>query len=95
MPSSQPQQPKEPRKQPKPPFPEQHLDGTGAEVELEPRPRYQAEAYRPAGKLEGGDDPGPRAGRAPAVRSGLTHPTGVPLSLDTTGVISRCSTCSP
>ena len=39
--------------QPKPPFGAQHLEGTGAESELRPRPRYQAPAYRPAGKLEG------------------------------------------
>lgn len=39
--------------QPKPPFPRQHLEGTGSERELQPRPRYQAPDYRPAGKLEG------------------------------------------
>jgi NAD(P)-dependent dehydrogenase (short-subunit alcohol dehydrogenase family) len=58
-------------KQPKPPFGEQHLEGTGAESELRPRPRYKAPAYRPAGKLEGkaaivtGGDSG--IGRAVAV----------------------------
>lgn len=39
--------------QPKPPFPEQHLEGTGEESQLRPRPAYQARAYRAAGKLEG------------------------------------------
>jgi len=38
--------------QPRPPFPQQHLEGTGAEHELEPRPRYEGQAYRPAAKLE-------------------------------------------
>jgi NAD(P)-dependent dehydrogenase (short-subunit alcohol dehydrogenase family) len=42
-----------PLEQPKPPFGEQHLEGTGAESELRPRPRFQAPAYRAAGKLEG------------------------------------------
>jgi len=37
---------------PKPPFPEQHLTGTGAEAELEPRPRFEGLAYRPANKLQ-------------------------------------------
>jgi NAD(P)-dependent dehydrogenase (short-subunit alcohol dehydrogenase family) len=43
--------PPEAIRQPRPPFPEQHLEGTGSEAELEPRPRYRAEQYRPAGKL--------------------------------------------
>jgi NAD(P)-dependent dehydrogenase (short-subunit alcohol dehydrogenase family) len=57
--------------QPRPPFPEQHLRGTGAEAELEPRPRYLAPQYRAAGKLQGkvavvtGGDSG--IGRAVAV----------------------------
>jgi NAD(P)-dependent dehydrogenase (short-subunit alcohol dehydrogenase family) len=37
--------------QPKPPFPRQHQEGPGIEAELDPRPRYQAEAYKAAGKL--------------------------------------------
>lgn len=61
----------QPIEQPKPPFARQHLEGTGSERELEPRPRYAAPAYRAAGKLEGrvaiitGGDSG--IGRAVAV----------------------------
>jgi NAD(P)-dependent dehydrogenase (short-subunit alcohol dehydrogenase family) len=57
--------------EPKPPFPKQHLDGTGAEADLDPRPRFKGSAYRPANKLEGkvaivtGGDSG--IGRAVAV----------------------------
>jgi NAD(P)-dependent dehydrogenase (short-subunit alcohol dehydrogenase family) len=57
--------------EPTPPFPKQHLEDTGAESELTPRPRYRAEHYRAAGKLEGkaalvtGGDSG--IGRAVAV----------------------------
>ncbi|HVO89929.1 MAG TPA: SDR family oxidoreductase [Casimicrobiaceae bacterium] len=39
--------------EPKPPFPEQHQQGPGLESKLQPRPRYQAEKYKPAGKLQG------------------------------------------
>jgi NAD(P)-dependent dehydrogenase (short-subunit alcohol dehydrogenase family) len=42
-----------PIREPKPPFPAQHQDGVGLEKKLSPRPKYQAEAYRPAGKLAG------------------------------------------
>jgi NAD(P)-dependent dehydrogenase (short-subunit alcohol dehydrogenase family) len=38
--------------EPKPPFPRQHQSGPGLESRLDPRPRYKAEAYRPAGKLQ-------------------------------------------
>ena len=38
---------------PKLPFPKQHQRGVGLEAKLSPRPRYQAEQYKPAGKLEG------------------------------------------
>jgi NAD(P)-dependent dehydrogenase (short-subunit alcohol dehydrogenase family) len=57
--------------EPKPPFPEQKLEKPGIEAELEPRPRYEARRYKPAGKLEGkialvtGGDSG--IGRAVAV----------------------------
>ena len=57
--------------EPKPPFPKQHQDPPGLESNLQPRPRYQAERYRAAGKLDGkaalvtGGDSG--IGRAVAV----------------------------
>jgi NAD(P)-dependent dehydrogenase (short-subunit alcohol dehydrogenase family) len=57
--------------QPKPPFPEQHIDKPGLESELRPRPRFEAPAYKAAGKLQGlaalvtGGDSG--IGRAVAV----------------------------
>ena len=38
--------------EPMPPFPEQHQEGVGLEANLDPQPRYQAETYRPAGKLK-------------------------------------------
>jgi len=40
-------------REPKPPFAEQHQDSPGLESSLEPKPRFEAEAYRPAGKLNG------------------------------------------
>ena len=39
-------------KQPKPPFPEQHQEKPGIEAELDPKPRYEAPEYKPAGKLQ-------------------------------------------
>jgi len=57
--------------EPKPPFPKQHQESPGLESQLDPRPRYRAEAYKAAGKLEGkcalitGGDSG--IGRAVAV----------------------------
>ena len=38
---------------PKPPYPKQHLKGVGLEAKLDPAPRYQADQYKAAGKLEG------------------------------------------
>ena len=38
---------------PKPPFPEQHQGARGLDSELEPRPKYEAADYKPAGKLRG------------------------------------------
>jgi len=57
--------------EPKPPFPKQHQEQPGLESKLSPRPRYEAEDYRAAGKLAGkaalitGGDSG--IGRAVAV----------------------------
>ena len=56
---------------PQPPFPPQDLTEPGLESRMDPSPRYQAEKYRPAGKLQGktalvtGGDSG--IGRAVAV----------------------------
>jgi hypothetical protein len=36
--------------EPKPPFPDTKLAKPGIEAELEPRPKYQAPRYKPAGK---------------------------------------------
>lgn len=41
------------REYPGPPLPKQQLDKPGLEEALEPRPRYEAPAYRGSGKLEG------------------------------------------
>lgn len=39
--------------EPKPPFPKQHQTAPGFESKLKPRPRFEAEAYKAAGKLQG------------------------------------------
>jgi NAD(P)-dependent dehydrogenase (short-subunit alcohol dehydrogenase family) len=59
------------RSEPRPPFPKQKQEGVGLESKLDPKPRYEAAKYKPAGKLEGkcalvtGGDSG--IGRAVAV----------------------------
>jgi NAD(P)-dependent dehydrogenase (short-subunit alcohol dehydrogenase family) len=40
------------RRYPEPPLPKQHLPKPGIEAELEPRPQFEAPAYRGSGKLE-------------------------------------------
>src|SRR5262245_4433328 len=42
-----------PREYPRPPFPRQHQEKPGSEADLSPRPQYEGQAYRPAGKLQG------------------------------------------
>jgi NAD(P)-dependent dehydrogenase (short-subunit alcohol dehydrogenase family) len=37
--------------EPRPPFPPQKLDKPGLEADLNPRPKYEAASYKPAGKL--------------------------------------------
>ena len=39
--------------EPRPPFPPQHQPAPGLESKVKPRPRYEAEAYKAAGKLKG------------------------------------------
>jgi NAD(P)-dependent dehydrogenase (short-subunit alcohol dehydrogenase family) len=43
---------REPMREPKPPNPRQHQAKPGLESKMQPRPRYQAPRYKPAGKLE-------------------------------------------
>ena len=40
------------KQEPQPPFAKQKQRGTGLESKLDPRPRYEAARYKPAGKLE-------------------------------------------
>ncbi len=60
-----------PLQEPRPPFAKQHQDAPGLESDLDPKPRYEAERYKAAGKLDGlaavitGGDSG--IGRAVAV----------------------------
>ena len=43
----------DPLQEPRPPFPKQHQEAPGLESELSPRPRFEAAAYKAAGKLDG------------------------------------------
>ena len=45
--------PTETKTQPAPPFPAQNMTEPGLESRMDPEPRYEAEDYRPAGKLKG------------------------------------------
>jgi NAD(P)-dependent dehydrogenase (short-subunit alcohol dehydrogenase family) len=71
MPKSGPSEHVHTEQQPHPPLPPQKIAKPGLESELEPRPKYQAPTYKPAGKLDGkralitGGDSG--IGRAVAV----------------------------
>ena len=47
------QQPSNVRKEPEPPFPQGKQGKPGFEEDLDPKPRWQAEDYKAAGKLEG------------------------------------------
>ena len=79
------------RAEPKPPFPKQHQTALGLESKLKPRPRYEAEAYKAAGKLQGktalitgGDSGIGRAvarmyAREDACRDYLSHSLGLPV----------------
>src|SRR5215212_8509136 len=59
------------QQKPTPPFPPQHQEKPGLESRLSPQPRFEAQEYKPAGKLAGksalitGGDSG--IGRAVAV----------------------------
>ncbi len=43
---------REPMREPKPPNPRQHQAKPGIESKMQPRPRYEAPRYKPAGKLK-------------------------------------------
>ena len=62
--------------EPKPPFPKQHQKGPGIEAKLDPRPRYQAEAYKAAGKLENKVALVTGGNLAPDLRAELAAPGG-------------------
>jgi NAD(P)-dependent dehydrogenase (short-subunit alcohol dehydrogenase family) len=53
FPSSKARGPRQqPMREPRPPFPKQQQTKPGIESRMQPRPRYEAPRYRPAGKLE-------------------------------------------